>query len=338
MISDLTTCTPREIDSALADLLQQEYRQSGRLATALDSVHHAANDRRSYGRGRSRWGMSDQAAIDKAQRIANSDQTYIGQAAAQYLQKLAHEQAELARIRTESKTLNDEYIRRGRWTRAFLVTNGNGHVHSSMSCSTCNRGGQSTQFQWLVEFSDHDESEVVAAAGWRACTVCYPSAPVGDEKSLPTSIFSEDDKARAAARADREAAKAKRQADKIAKALTRRRLGVRRLLDRPRSPADRELQDRTCSCPVVPGQHRRRVHLRGRRREASGVGSDRGGHRPQAPEDAGPGPQRDGRQGRREAQTRRPGLTHAQGNIVLYCDVQAATPHPQGVWTGSEER
>jgi hypothetical protein len=220
MISDLTTCTPREIDSALADLLRQEYRQSGRLATAVDSVHHAANDRRTYGRGRSRWGMSDQAAVDKAQRIANSDQTYIGQAAAQYLQKLAHEQAELARIRTESKTLNDEYIRRGRWTRAFLVTNGNGHVHSSMSCSTCNRGGQSTQFQWLVEFSDHDESEVVAAAGWRACTVCYPSAPVGDEKSLPTSIFSEDDKARAAARADREAAKAKRQSDKIAKALT----------------------------------------------------------------------------------------------------------------------
>lgn len=220
MISDLTTCTPGEIDGALADLLQQEYRQSGRLAIALDSIHRAANDRRNYGRGRPRWGMSDQDAVDKAQRIASSDQTYIGQAAAQDLQKLTREQCELTRIRTESETLNGEYVRRGGWTRAFLVTNGNGHVHSSMSCSTCNRGGQSTQFQWLVEFSDHDESEVVAAAGWRACTVCYPSAPVGDEKSLPTRIFSDDDKACAAARAGREAAKAKRQADKIAKALT----------------------------------------------------------------------------------------------------------------------
>lgn len=83
------------------------------------------------------------------------------------------------RIRTESKTLNDEYVRRGGWTRALLVTNGNGHVHSSMSCSTCDRGGQSTQFQWLVEFSDHDESEVVAAAGWRACTGLLPVGPRG---------------------------------------------------------------------------------------------------------------------------------------------------------------
>jgi len=80
------------------------------------------------------------------------------------------------------------------WTRAFLVTNSNGHVHSSMNCSTCNRNGKATTFAWVTDFSDHDEAQIVAAAGWRACTVCYPTAPVvgmtakAAKAALPSTI------------------------------------------------------------------------------------------------------------------------------------------------------
>jgi hypothetical protein len=74
-----------------------------------------------------------------------------------------------------------------------------------MNCSTCNRGERPTQFQWMTDYSGMGEAQIVAAAGWRACTVCYPTAPVGDVRSLPTAMFSREDEAKAQARAEREA-------------------------------------------------------------------------------------------------------------------------------------
>jgi hypothetical protein len=61
------------------------------------------------------------------------------------------------------------------WSRFFLVTNTNGHIHRSMSCSTC---FYSTQFSWLTELSGLTEAEAVAEYGEILCTVCFPSAPV----------------------------------------------------------------------------------------------------------------------------------------------------------------
>lgn len=60
------------------------------------------------------------------------------------------------------------------WSRAFLVANDNGHVHKTMSCSTCKFD---TEFTWLVEHSGKNEEEIVASEASRACTVCYPDAP-----------------------------------------------------------------------------------------------------------------------------------------------------------------
>ena len=36
-----------------------------------------------------------------------------------------------------------------------------------------------TSFWWATEYSGKTEAEIVADAGERACTICYPSAPVG---------------------------------------------------------------------------------------------------------------------------------------------------------------
>ena len=89
-----------------------------------------------------------------------------------------------------------------------------------MNCSTCNRNGKSTSFVWLPEWSGKDETEIVAAAGWRACSVCFPTAPLGTPTTLPSLITTDEDRAKAAAKAEREAAKMKRDADRLAKALT----------------------------------------------------------------------------------------------------------------------
>src|SRR5699024_1181900 len=74
---------------------------------------------------------------------------------------------------------------RGGWNRAFLVAGAGGHVHSSTDCSTCR---PTTQYAWMTNYSGADEDTIVSDAGYRACTVCYPSAPVGDERSMPTEM------------------------------------------------------------------------------------------------------------------------------------------------------
>lgn len=61
------------------------------------------------------------------------------------------------------------------WSRFFLVTNTNGHVHSSMSCSTC---FSTTTFGWLPQLSGLTEVEAVADQGEILCSICFPSAPV----------------------------------------------------------------------------------------------------------------------------------------------------------------
>jgi hypothetical protein len=66
----------------------------------------------------------------------------------------------------------------------------------------------------VTKLSGHDEAEIVEAAGERACTVCYPSAPAY-VLNRPTALFTKDEEAKQAARAEREAKKAAAQAASI---------------------------------------------------------------------------------------------------------------------------
>lgn len=63
------------------------------------------------------------------------------------------------------------------WSRYFLVTSSSGHVHATMACSTCRA---TTGFAPVVALSGCTEDEAVAALGERLCTVCFPTAPVGE--------------------------------------------------------------------------------------------------------------------------------------------------------------
>jgi len=62
------------------------------------------------------------------------------------------------------------------WSRFFLVPGG--HIHSSMSCSSCNKNGSMTSFAWLPELSGLTEADAVAKHGSVLCSVCFPTAPV----------------------------------------------------------------------------------------------------------------------------------------------------------------
>lgn len=73
------------------------------------------------------------------------------------------------------------------WTRAFIVSGG--HVHRSTRCHTC---FTTTVFYGVPQCSGMDEAEIVELAGERACTVCYPTAPV-DVLKRKTQLFTRDE-------------------------------------------------------------------------------------------------------------------------------------------------
>lgn len=99
-----------------------------------------------------------------------------------------------------------------RWNRAWIVvTNGKGHVHKTTSCTTCYA---TTRFQLLPQCSALTESEIVWLAGERACTICYPSAPVAS-RDLPTQLFSIEEEQAQAIRAEQVAKRNAKEAKKV---------------------------------------------------------------------------------------------------------------------------
>ena len=213
---DLKTATPVEVDTVLYRLYREEGTAKHDVGVAHDSLHYAAGDKRERSKyaGLPMWKMTTEEALAAATEIAKGkyyDATQAQKAISQYNDAVVA----LDKVRDAMKPLNAEFRRRP-WTRAFLVQNAGGHVHSSMSCSTC---FPTTWYAWMVDYSGKDETEIVEAAGEAACTICYPSAPV-DVLKRPTRMFGPDQIAAQAARDERAAAKAVRDAKKIAKGLT----------------------------------------------------------------------------------------------------------------------
>ena len=103
------------------------------------------------------------------------------------------------------------------WTRAFLVINSNGHVHSSMNCNTC---FDTTRYNWLVQYSNDDEKTIVEDAGQDACTICYPSAPA-EVLNRASRIVTADKVAKAKAKAERDAKREAKLAKEKANAPTK---------------------------------------------------------------------------------------------------------------------
>ena len=130
--------------------------------------------------------------------------------------KIAELKEQYAKIQAEIKKLDAIYDQ-DPWTRAFLVINSNGHVHSSMDCNTC---FATTRYNWLVQYSNDDENTIVEDAGQDACTICYPSAPA-EVLNRPSRIVTADKIAKAQAKAERDAKKAERIAKEKANAPTK---------------------------------------------------------------------------------------------------------------------
>ncbi|MFK0005005.1 hypothetical protein [Paenarthrobacter sp. NPDC090522] len=142
------------------------------------------------------------ATIEAAQQKAKlSHVTKSPKRQAELARIIEEARAALAALEAEAEPLEAIY-RANPWTRFFLVPGG--HLHRSRSCSSFR---WTTPVYWLPEYSGKTEAEIVALAGEKACTICYPSAPVNRPSQLPVHVAE-----RAAAAAEAKDKAAKRQA------------------------------------------------------------------------------------------------------------------------------
>lgn len=178
MSNDLSTQTPVQIDTILSEIW-------GRINSLNNAIMSQAKKSRD-GRKAVKQGYSYyQPVVDAAE------------------ERLVELQAQMPALEAEAAPFEAEYKSRP-WTRAFLVTNSNGHVHKDMHCGTCRF---TTQYAWMIDYSGKNEDEIVADAGCMACTVCFPSAPL-EGLAMPTKMFANDeDRAKAEKKAAAAAAK-----------------------------------------------------------------------------------------------------------------------------------
>lgn len=97
------------------------------------------------------------------------------------------------------------------WSRYWHVSNTNGHIHTSQSCTSC---FPDTQYGWRTDLSGLTPEEVVEREAYNACSVCMPIAPA--EQRAARQYFNKQERERkaaekAAAKAAKELAKLPRQ-------------------------------------------------------------------------------------------------------------------------------
>lgn len=156
MANQIQNMTPVEIDTILSGLWNTQQTVEHRIEVFKQTKADILED----GNNARRTGWTKRTARDGV-RLCDD---------------LADAIEKLAALTVEAAPYEAEYTRRGGWSRYFLVQNDNGHIHSSMHCSTCNREGIATRFGWMIEFSGKDEHELTDEIGPNACTVCFPWA------------------------------------------------------------------------------------------------------------------------------------------------------------------
>lgn len=185
----LASRAPDDIDAEAARAYESYHVAGSHEQTALHKLHSIVGDQ--YDR-RTGWEMTTPQVTNAAERIifgkVPSDDSTRKQA-----ERAIHDFDEALNAQNAAEVtfgrLEAEYQRRGGWPRAFLVNNQNGHVHKDRRCSTCK---PTTQYKWMTDYSGKTEAEIVEAAGERACTVCYPTAPVS-VLSRPTTMFTDEE-------------------------------------------------------------------------------------------------------------------------------------------------
>jgi hypothetical protein len=219
MTQSLTEQTPSQIDAQIFANLQGIWTAEAQVQSDLVSLHSLVGDKKEYGWGRGQrqgvWQLADSEVIVRATEQAAKGNDRFHQETRERLASYHAQLTEIELLRWANRIQEEEYTRRGGWTRAYLVDTVDGHVHNTTTCPSWNKGIYATQFHWLTELSGQNESEIVELAGERACTICYASAPV-DTFKRPSKLEGPAQRTEREAREARAAVKAARDAEKTA--------------------------------------------------------------------------------------------------------------------------
>jgi Skp family chaperone for outer membrane proteins len=156
--------------------------------------------------------LSEQATIQARfnyQRMSReSDSAYVR---LRYDEREYHRlEAELERIGREVVALEEQYTG---WPRYWHVTNANGHIHTSRSCTSC---FPDTEFAWRTDLSGLTVEQVVAQEAYNACTVCMPIAPA-EQKAARERHTREQQEAKRAEKNAAKQAKARKTVERLEK-------------------------------------------------------------------------------------------------------------------------
>lgn len=162
-----TQSSPLEIDTALAEIYRRKSAIFRTLRCEIEKIHHAVGDQRRAG---SEWLRSDAAVEVEARELAKAEDA---SSIAAVISRIDAARRSLARCDDERRVFDDLYDA-APWSRFYLVTSSDGHIHSSPTCTTCRT---TTEFAWLPELSGMAEVDAVTAQGPILCTVCFPTAP-----------------------------------------------------------------------------------------------------------------------------------------------------------------
>ncbi len=206
MTQNLANLTPVEIDTILAPIWERQAKQAARIAGFYKTFSGFTAQMEKILSGEEVKGI-----------VTAADGIKLAQNRSHIQNVIARETEKLRLLETEALPYEAEYTRRGGWNRVFLATSSNGHAHNGMECSTCHHGEYRTGFAWLIQYSGKDEAEIVADAGERACTTCYPTAPAN---AKGTKMFTPDEEEAAKARAEREALRIERARQADVKGIT----------------------------------------------------------------------------------------------------------------------
>jgi hypothetical protein len=172
---EISLTTPREVDEKLAELhgnlAKAEQTLASRTATALRMA-----GAKYYYRGRNR--VTDMS-IEEAREILKADldarNLSAGKTHGEALAEVDKAGMAVLTVMVEIREIDSLYTG---WSRFFVVTSSNGHIHSSTHCSTCR---VTTTYGWLPQLSGKDMAEAIEHFGPAAealCSVCFPDAPV----------------------------------------------------------------------------------------------------------------------------------------------------------------
>lgn len=200
-----TKIDPKEHDTKLAALyfdLDEAQRYLNRARARV--INSAGIKEHRFGKDTKRgWGSEDEyypydVAVERVK-----DKSLLGE--------VDHAEAETASLENQIFNLEAQYTG---WSRFFLVTSSQGHIHSSMRCHTCY---DTTTYGWLPELSGKTSGEAVDELGPALCSSCFPGAGTQQDQWSRDQI-SESQARKLAWSPDRDEKAAKAAAEKAAKA------------------------------------------------------------------------------------------------------------------------